>query len=260
MNLRKVLKYELLNIVRNRWVFFLAGLLFAVTFAFIRIAGNFAKAILTLSGVASTVVPLIAILFTVVYWYHSERFTELLLTQPIRRTEILAARWLALSGSMAAALGLGILLPFAYYGGLSAGVLLVFGTTAFLAVVFITLGFLVATVFSDRMKGIGVALGLWFYFAVIHDGLILLLLLAFRDYPLDLAAGVLGSANPIGLVRVCHLLFYDAPMLLSYSGALVRGLMSGAARFAIAGAVALAWLAVPALLSLRIFRRKDFQS
>lgn len=254
----KLLKYEFLNIVRNRWVFVLAAGLFAVTYALIRIAGDFVKSILSLSSVIVIVVPLIATLFSVVYWYYSERFTELLLTQPILRRQLLLARWLALGASLTAAMGIGIVLPFALFDGVDQGVLFIFLTTAFLAMVFVTLGIWIASGRVDRMKGIGLALTLWFYFAAIHDALSLLILLGLREYPLDPVAATLGILNPIGLIRVLHLMRYEAPLLLSYSGAFVRNVLTGGVGMTMVIGVGLLWLSVPILLAKRKFEGRDF--
>ncbi len=258
MILKKLFKYELLNIMRNRWVFTFAGLLLVLSYAFIHIAGDFSKATLSLSSVLTLLVPLAASLFSVVYWYYSDRFTEILLTQPVRRGDLVMARSLALALTWAATLALGIFPAFLMLGGLSWGVILLFVTSALLAFVFTAIGTLIATSFNDRIRGIGMALGVWLYFGIIHDGLVLLLLLAFRDYPLDLPAGILGALNPIGLVRVIHLIHYDASLLLSYSGALMRSLMMGWLGLTVAGAIGLTWLAGPMLAGWCRFRDRDF--
>lgn len=258
MSLRKILKYELLNLARNRWVFALTLIVAALSAGFIWMAGDFTKAVLSLSSVLTTLVPLLAALFAVVYWYYSDRFTELLLTQPIRRIELLAARWIAMSASLILAIAVGILLPFVALGGMDSGVLLVLATSAFLSMIFITLGIVIAASIGDRMKGIGLVLGLWLYFVLVHDSVILLLLLGFREYPLDLPAALLSAVNPLGLSRVLHLVHYDASLLLSYSGALVRSLVEGTAGVLAAVGLALLWLLVPLALARRRFMLKDF--
>ena len=191
-----------------------------------------------------------------VYWYHAR--TEWLLTQPVGRFEILAARWCALTLALTTTLGVGLLTPFLVTASWDSGLVLLTASSTFLTIVFVTVGIGIATVFSDRVRGIGAALALWFYFALIHDALILLVLLAFKEYPLDGVAAILGSLNPIGLVRVAHILKADAAMLLSYTGALSRNLMTGWQGPTLAAVVCLAWLVGPAFVAIRRFARKDF--
>ena len=108
MNFSKLLKYELLGILRNRWILFFPLLFLLISGGFLKISGDAPKAVLALSHVTSVALPLISLLFTVVYWYHAERFTEWLLTQPVGRFEILAARWCALTLALTTTLGVGL--------------------------------------------------------------------------------------------------------------------------------------------------------
>jgi Cu-processing system permease protein len=243
---------------RNRWIFIYGILLFLITFAFIHIAGDFLKAALSLSSILVVLVPLTSVLFTTIYWYYSDRFTELLLTQPIPRLNVYLARIGAITVSLGTAFALALTVPFLILGGLSGSVLLMAATGLFLTVVFTTLGMLFGVLLGDRMKGVGLALGLWFYFAILHDGLILILLLVFRDYPMDLPAGILGALNPIGLARVVLLMSTNASMLLGHTGALVRSLLTSSMGYVLATLLALTWMTIPIALGMRAFRRRDF--
>ncbi len=254
----KILRYEIMNIARNRWAVFYSVILALLSFGLVKISGDFSKAVLSLSEILAALVPLTAILFSVIYWYHSERFTIILLTQPLARPQILFARIVALAIMWLYMLTAGIIIPFVLMSAAGTGVLLIFFSNLFLAIVFGSVGLWIANLFEDRIKGIGGALIFWFYLLILHDALILFVLLGFKEYPLDVAASTLTSLNPIGLTRVAQLLHYDAALLLSYGGALTRNLLSGALGTLWAFIVSFLWLSIPIWASVRNFKKRDF--
>jgi hypothetical protein len=91
-----------------------------------------------------------------------------------------------------------------------------------------------------------------------HDALTLMLLMALRDYPLDLVSGVLGAINPIGLARVTLLMANESALLLGHTGALVRAIMTSYIGYLLAGGITIAWIVIPSLLAGRAFLRRDF--
>jgi Cu-processing system permease protein len=73
---------------------------------------------------------------------------------------------------------------------------------------------------KDKARGIGAALLLWFYFALIYDGIVLLILFTFSDYPLEKLTLLLSALNPIDLGRIFIMLKMDISALMGYTGAL----------------------------------------
>ena len=65
-----------------------------------------------------------------------------------------------------------------------------------LTLVFTSIAFWASVKARDKARGIGFALLLWFYFALIYDGLILLILFTFSDYPLEKLTLVLICPEP----------------------------------------------------------------
>ncbi len=254
----KVFKYELLNTVRNRWLAVCSVLVFFVTVGFIKVSGDFDKALLSMTSLSVVGVPLVTVLFSSLYWYYNDRFTQLLLTLPVKRQTLYVARYLSHVGALALCWVGGVTLGFLVYLHFSAGIVLLSVLVCVLVCVFVAITMAVCAKVSDRMKGMGLLFGLWLYFALIHDGLILLILFALRDYPLDSVSGALGVLNPIGLARVVSLMHYESAMLLGHAGALVRNLLTSSTGLVIALAVGLVWVIVPAVIGLRIFQKKDF--
>jgi Cu-processing system permease protein len=132
------------------------------------------------------------------------------------------------------------------------------GTGVALTLVFTGVAFLVALAFEDRAKGMGAALLLWLGVGVIWDGLVLLLVLLFGDYPLERPMLALTFLNPVDLSRVLLLLQLDLAALMGYTGAVFRRFFGSGLGIVAAGLALIVWTVVPLWLGFRRFRRKDF--
>jgi Cu-processing system permease protein len=258
----KILKYELHNMARSRWLAGIAAMLFVVTEVLFRFGGDPGKTVMSLMNVVLVVVPLLCLVLGTIYFYNSREFNELLLAQPVNRTSIYLGKLIGFSGALCLAFVVGVGLPFLIHSfGLRAYV----GKIATLMVVgccfvfiFSSLAFYAATRFEDRIKGFGAVLVAWFVLAVVWDGVILIFVHVARDYPYE--PGLLGLVflNPIDLGRVLILLKLDISALMGYTGAVFRNVFGAQNGTLLAAAAMLVYTAVPVLLGLRTFRRKDF--
>jgi len=127
-----------------------------------------------------------------------------------------------------------------------------------LTFVFTAIAMLITVRTDDRVKGLGLAIGIWLLLAVLYDGLVLLGLLIFADYPLESPALTLMMSNPIDLARVTMLLRFDAAALMGYTGAVLQRFFGSIGGSVLAGGALVLWTAVPVALGLRAFQRKDF--
>jgi Cu-processing system permease protein len=205
-------------------------------------------------------VPLTAVMLGVMYLYSSREYIELLLTQPIRRSELFLGLFGGLALPLSAAFAVGVGLPFLYHGAISMGAALpiLIGTGALLTVAFVALAFALALVTEDRVKGMGLALLAWMFFAVLYNGAVLLIVQVFADYPLEKVVIGLSVLNPIDLGRILLLLNLDAAALMGYTGAVFQRFFGGpTGQLVSLGALSL-WLIVPLLLGHRTFIRKNF--
>ena len=207
-------------------------------------------------------VPLISTIFGVMYYYNSREFAELLLAQPLKRTSIFIGQYLGVAGSLTLSLVLGLGIPFAFYGVLQSTVipnfLLLIITGFSLTFIFTGLAFNIALSNENRIKGFGYAVLLWLFMAVIYDGLFLLTLILFEEYPLDTFSLSATVLNPIDLSRILILLKLDISALLGYTGAVFKKFMGTQLGFVISGGALLLWILLP-LWSLSIkARKKDF--
>lgn len=253
-----VLRYELYNVLRSKWLYAYVGLLALCTLAFSRVAEDPQKVQLSLVTVINFFVPLISALFTTSYWYSSESFTELLLSQPVSRHRLFWSRIVAILSGLLVSIALGLLVPLAVSGMADSGSVWLFGAASFLTVVFCAIGALIATWANERMWGVGLAIGVWFYAIFIHDAIILSVLIQYRDYPLDTVSAGLCALNPIGLGRLALLMHFDAPLLLGHSGAVIRHLVETPAGYWVLVPIVLFWVFTPMLLAWRRFVKQDF--
>lgn len=124
------------------------------------------------------------------------------------------------------------------------GLLLIVAGTL-LTFIFTSLAFYALVLALDKARGIGAALILWFYFALIYDGLVLTILFAFSNYPLEQLTLALPSLNPIDLGRIFLMLKLDVSALMGYNGATYKDFFGSSLGTAYILGVMLVWAAPP---------------
>ena len=258
----KIMKYELHDVTRSRWLFAYTGFFLLVTDALLRFSDGGARALLSLMNVVLIIIPLVTVVFATMYLYNAREFTELLLAQPVGRKQLFGGLYLGLTLPLAAGFALGVGLPFAWNGiddpAQRATLVALLLTGVALTAVFTALAYLIATKTDDRVKGLGVALGAWLLASVLYDGLVLFLALRFADYPVERPLLGLMLANPVDLGRIVLLLQFDVSALMGYTGAVFKSFFGSGLGMAIAAVALLLWIAVPVSAGIRAFQRKDF--
>ena len=220
------------------------------------------KAVITLMNIIIVLTPLIATVFGVMYYYNSKEFTELLLAQPIKRSTIFMGQYLGISISLTLSLVLGLGIPFLLYGlFLSAAVfdfamLLVVGSL--LNFIFVALAFNIALSNENKIKGFGYAILLWLFMAVIYDGVFLISLVIFNEYPLDRLALFATMFNPIDLSRILILLKLDISALLGYTGAVFKTFFGTGLGFLLSLSIMVLWVLLPVWRIRLKLKKKDF--
>lgn len=259
----KIMKYELRDVARSRWLFAYTAFFLLVTDALLRFSDGGGKALLSLMNVVLIIIPLVTVVFATMYLYNAREFTEVLLAQPVGRRQLFAGLYLGLTLPLSAGFAAGVTLPFVYQGGLgdpalraTLGALVVTGVA--LTAVFTALAYLIATRTDDRVKGLGIAIAGWLAASVLYDGLVLFLALRFADYPVERPLLGLMLANPVDLARIVLLLQFDVSALMGYTGAVFKHFFGSAGGIAIAATALLLWIALPVVGGLRAFERKDF--
>src|SRR5690606_30996456 len=202
------------------------------------------------------VVPLVSIVFSTIYLYNSEEFIALLVSQPLKRQSIWLSIFVGLATAMAAAFLVGVGLPTLIFAYSLSGVTLVIGGL-FLSLIFVSIAMWTAVRLRDKSKGIGLAIILWLYFALIFDALLLFLLFQFADYPIEKLMVAVSMLNPIDISRILILLEIDLSAMMGYTGAIFRDFFGTGTGMLITGLVMFLWIALPLLFATRFFKRKD---
>lgn len=254
--MNKMIKYILADILKNRIVIAYTLLLFILSMSIFTFEDNAVKGVLSLLNLLLFIIPLVAIIFSTIYLYNSSEFIELLASQPLKRQSI----WLSMFTGLTTALCLGILvgvgIPVLLYAAFTPGFLLL-SCGVILTVIFVAIALWAGVQIRDKAKGIGLAIILWLYFAVLFDAIVLFILFQFADYPIEKMMVAISLLNPIDISRILVLLQVDISAMMGYTGAIFRNFFGTGLGMAITAGVLILWASLPTWLSVRHFKRKD---
>jgi Cu-processing system permease protein len=258
----KIIKYELHDVVRSKWIILYALFFLLLTDGLFRFGGDSAKVILSLMNVVLLIIPLMSVVFGVMYLYNAREFIEMMLSQPINRQSLFGGLFAGLALPLCLGFVAGVGIPFFIHGleneSHPAILLMLLISGIFLTVIFINLAFLISLIHEDKVKGLGVAIFNWLLFSVIYDGVILFFTYFFAEYPLEKAVIGLTLFNPIDLARILIMLKFDVAALMGYTGAVFEQFFGSLAGILISFFSLAIWAIAPFLLGLRAFRCKDF--
>jgi Cu-processing system permease protein len=254
--MKKIIKYVMADILRNKIVLAYTLFLLAISLTVFNIEDNTAKGLLSLLNIILIIVPLVSIIFSTIYVYNSSEFLELLVSQPLKRKAI----WLSLFSGLASALSIAFLigagLPIMLYEFTATGIMMI-ATGILLSVIFVAIAMLAAVKIRDKAKGIGAAILLWLYFALLFDGIVLFIVFQFQDYPIEKALVGISAFNPVDLARILILLKMDISALMGYTGAIFRNFFGTNIGIISAFSILALWITIPLFLSNRKFSKKD---
>ncbi len=252
----KVFKYTLIDLARNRFVLGYAVLMLLVAQGLFMVEDDPSKALLSLVQVVMALVPLIALVFTIVYSYDTLEFTQLLAVQPIARRSILGGQLMALAVALLIAQGFGLGLPLLANEPSKAALMLSLSGSG-LVLVFTALGVLIALKQREKARGVGLGLAIWFLFVLVYDALLMSLMFAMSDYPIEPFVVPLAALNPIDMGRILVMLQVDLAAMMGYSGAVYKEFFGSAGGIGVAFGVMMIWVVIPTLFSFHTFQRKD---
>jgi len=248
--------------VRNRWVVAVALIfaLFALAIAWFGSAQQgevgFRGIDVTIASLVSLVVylvPLIALVlgYDAIVGEKERGSLELLLAMPITRFEILLGKFLGLSAALASATALGFgagVLALAthltardvyHYLGFA-------GSAILMGMAFLSLSMVVSVVAPDRIRASGTAIGLWFFFVLVFD-LLLMGVLVWSEGRLGSGLfGVLLMLNPADVFRLLNI-FGSAQVQSMYGLATV--MPDTLTNPAVLVAVMLGWIIAPFIVA-----------
>lgn len=254
--MNRIIKIILLDILKNKIIIAYTLILAILSWSSFALEDNSSKGILTILNVILFTVPLVSILFSTIYIYNSSEFIELLLSQPIKRRKIWISLFLGLCFSMILAFFIGAGIPLLINSPDSVGFMMLLNG-CFITAIFTALAFLSSILTRDKAKGIGIAIMIWLFFALLFDGLVLFLLFQFQEYPIENAMVGITAFSPIDLARIQILLHLDVSAMMGYTGAIFKDFFGTSVGLVISFLLLFLWIIIPFFVSLAKFRNKD---
>lgn len=258
----KILKYSLFDLVRSRWLILYASFFLMAGYVILYLGSDISKGIASLMNLTLILTPLIGTLFGVINFYNSREFIELLLAQPIKRKNIFLGMYLGFAISLSLAFLIGMGIPFLSYGlwysNEISDFLSLLMVGIFLTFIFSAFAFLIAIYNENKLKGFGISILFWLFMAFVYDGIFLISLILFKDYPVEKLAIVLSALNPIDLSRILVMLKLDISALMGYTGAVFRKFFGTSMGMVISYGALLIWTVTPVFWIVYKSRNKDF--
>lgn len=206
--------------IRNRWVLAIALIfaIFALVIAYFGAAQQgtvgFRGIDVTIASLVSLVIylmPLIALIlgYDAIVGERDRGSLELLLSMPITPLELLLGKYLGLAGALAGSTLFGFgLAGVVLIGKLGAKTLLPYigfmASSLLLGFAFLSIAILVSAIAKDRVRASGVAIGLWFFYVLIYDLILLgILVLSANRFNLNFFPFLL-FLNPADLFRIVN--------------------------------------------------------
>lgn len=248
--------------IRSRWVFIYTGFYLVATMALLLLSNDLSKVLISLTNIVIVLTPLIGILFGTIYYYNSKEFIQLLMAQALSRWSIFLGMYLGMAFALCISILLGIGVPMIVYGVLTSPDLSIFmlliTMACTLSIIFSLIAFIIAMKFDDKVKGLSISIFVWLFFAIIYDGIFLLLLLGLKDYPLDKMTISMIMLNPIDLARILILMKLDMSAMMGYTGAVLSKFLGRGLGILFVSFSLLLWTVLPLWRLHYIGGKKDF--
>lgn len=262
---------ELVDAMRSRLIWIFAGIfaLLAMGLSYFGLVGagyaeitGFARTTASLLNLVLILLPLIA-LFLGTSSLTSERGAlELLLSQPVTRTEVMLGKFLGLGATLIAS----TLVGFGAAGmliALRAGssdfgrYLALLGLSCALEIAFLSLAMLIAVLTQSRIRALGTAVAVWFASVLLYDLLIVggAVLIGAKQLSATLVLFLL--LNPVDLVRVLGILALDSVTAFGATGASLMRMFGSTGAPLVLLLALVGWMIMPLLGALRLFRKAD---
>lgn len=262
---------ELLDALRSRliWVFSGVFAVLALGLSYFGLVGagyaevtGFAKTSASLLNLVLILFPLVALFLGTSSMTSERGALELLLSQPVTRSEVMVGKFLGLACTLVASTLVGFgaagLVIGARTGGADVGrYLALTGLSCALEVAFLSIAMLIAALTAHRVRALGAAVAVWFVTVILYDLLVVGGAVLIGAKQLSAALVFMLFLNPVDLVRVIGIISLDSVTAFGATGAsLVRMLGLAGAVVALLAAL-VAWMVVPLALALRRFERAD---
>jgi len=249
---RALALHELSERTRDRWVLVIS-VVFALLASAVSLYGRKAEgnaAALTgpsLVTLVSLLVPLVALVLShdAIVGERERNTLGLLLSMPVRRTEVVMAKFLGRGLALGLSIGVGLGIAVALADPAERAVLTeLLGPTVLLGLAFLSIGMLLSSIASRQITAASMVVVVWFLFVFFYDLALLALLIATDGSVSQQTIADLVVLNPAGLYRVEMMSRMSGPEVLESLG-MTAQLPSPLA----AAALWAGWILVPVALS-----------
>ena len=96
----KLIKYELYDLIKSKWLLGIFFFYLSVVYAFLDFGKDATKAIISHNNLALITLPLFSLLLSTTYFYNNKNFISFVLTQPIKRLWLFLSIFISLSLSL----------------------------------------------------------------------------------------------------------------------------------------------------------------
>lgn len=256
---RALMRHELLERTRDKWVLMVSGLFAALTAAVSLYGQKAGDNAIGLTGpslvtLSSLFVPLVAMVLShdAIVGERERNTLGLLLSLPISRLELIWAKFAGRGTALLIAVCLGVSAT-AFFSGQNALIILptLIGPTLLLGLSFLSIGLLLSSLTKRQVTAASFVVVLWFGLVFFYDLGLLGLLLVTDGAVSSQVVRWLVLLNPAGLYRVQMMTYFAGP---KYLGQL--GMSAGLPHLAVVGILWLAWIIGPLLLSGLILQRR----
>ena len=252
----EIARYLSLDLLKNKAIIGSLLLFAAISWGLFFIEHQPEKVLLMLMQITLLLIPLITLIFSCIYYYNSYEFTVLLLSNPIKRNAVIQAFFIALCIVFSIVYTLGIGLPLLLYSPTPESFILI-ASGNLLLWIFVGLALFISTMVKDKVKGIGLVLILWAFFAFLFDGLLIMLMYQFGAYPIEKLILALTFLNPIDISRISVIMQTDASAMMGLSGAVFVDFFGSIRGITISFISLLLWIILLYTGSVRNFRKND---
>lgn len=256
-----IFKYCAKDMLRSRWTWTYAGFFTLIMSALLFIGGGGEKVVISLMNVVLFLVPLITLIYALMYFYQVREYVEVLLAQPVSRTAVFGGYFWGFTTVLGAAAIVGLAVP-TLFGYLSIWTLsawwVLLTATLVLNIIFVACALWLVLKYDNRLRGFGMGLLLWLLLAVVYDGLVLVVLVVFEGYPLETTALALTVINPIDLARIVLIFQMDYSAMMGFTGAVFEKFFGSSWGSLIIAIILVVWTSVPIFLSMRKAKLRDF--
>lgn len=270
--IRFIARQELIVNIRNKWTIIFAivfGLLIsAISYAGIMAEGfsgvqSFTRTSVSILNLVLYIVPLIALIMGTISFTGDKGSMELLYSQPVSRSEVLVGKVVGLFFSIALSMISGFFVSGALIasingteglGRYSIFVLL----SLLLALVFLCIAVMVATLYRRKSKAFGIALFLWFFFVLFYDVMAIAGSILFSGQSANRFLFLSLFGNPVDMVRVATLIILENVTIFGAAGAaLLRFLGGSTAGIILLITTLVLWIVIPMMMSHRLLEKQD---